>query len=195
MCQGSLCPVVGTELSPRKIAERSTSTRLFMNFYKPALCNGTVIGWRYCYYHPGGTILNSAKNFSAKFLVYRGTSGVYKAISSSFYTVSLLFVDLSVFECRTVTLNRNQQFQIQQNDIIGGCIIRNATLNPLYIVGNVNTGGVYQLDREGFKCTEELLQSVDAQSLALREDNTLLLSAITGITISTWSVADNTIII
>ena len=58
----------------------------------------------------------------------------------------------------------------------------NATLNPLYMVGNVETGGLYQSDISASQsCTdEEGFDSIDTTTLAVRNDRTLHLSIITG---------------
>ena len=172
------CPVFGTELAATRSMDRSTSEGLIMNFDNPALCTGTVTSWRYCYYHPTGTSFNEQFSFGVKLLVYRRMDdGLYEAVPNSIYAVQLIFIGLELFDCKTVTLNRNQQFQVQQNDIIGGCIIRNTTFNPLFIVGNINTGDTYQLNSP---CTEEMLQSVNTGSLTRLSGNTLHLSAVVG---------------
>ena len=172
------CPVFGTELAATRSMDRSTSEGLIMNFDNPALCTGTVTSWRYCYYNPVNTSFDFQISFGVKLLVYRRMNdGLYDVVPNSIYAVQLKFNELMVFECRTVTLNRNQQFQVQSNDIIGGCIIRNTTFNPLFIVGNINTGDAYQLNSP---CTEEMLQSVNTENLTRLSGNTLHLSAVIG---------------
>ena len=69
--QDPSCPVFGTELAATRSMDRSTSEGLIMNFDNPALCTGTVTSWRYCYYHPTGTLFNEQFSFGVKLLVYR----------------------------------------------------------------------------------------------------------------------------
>ncbi len=124
--------------------------RYYMNFNRPALCNGRITSWEYCYYYSFNQEVRGNNNdFSARFFVYRrinSDSQLYKQVPGSALTVILKAEQVQTVACARVDLNSAQQFQVEVNDIIGACIIFNGTINPLYSVGEYETGGLYQSD-------------------------------------------------
>ncbi len=164
---------------------RVQAIRYYMNFNKPALCNGRVTSWQYCYYDSMDQNIVQNMNFSARFFVYRrvnSDSQLYEQVPGSALTVMLEEEQVQTGGCASVDLNEAQQFPVEVNGIIGACIISNATLNPLYMIGNIRTGGLYRSDfSDSQSCTdEEGLDSIDTSTLAVHNDHTLHLSTIIG---------------
>jgi len=142
--QSNTCPVFGTdqstELSP------SMETGLFLNFEAPSQCRGRVTSWEVCRY--GSTCGdgdssrrrrsdaqddNNNCRYEASFVVYRrSSSGNYELVPES-TTEWILSNDVSQFGCFTVSPDQN--FEIQENDVVGACV---GSVNPLYLVGDTN---------------------------------------------------------
>ena len=150
-----------------------------MNFNRPSLCNGTVTGWKYCYYN---SVRNNRNNqFGARFLVYRKVNNedTYRLIKNSIHTEILGSNEMQAVDCIHIRLNSSEQFQIQQNDILGSCIIRNQAVNPLRVVGNTSkqSKGIYQANLESLRaCNEIITESVNTNDLLFRSFLTLHLS-------------------
>ena len=185
--QGSSCPLLGSNI--QTAFSQSNRERLFLNFGAPAQCNGTVTSWRYCYYNTytqsggdddddddddddsnsnsNGNGCGSTQTYTSKFLVYRQTSATtYEPVPGSTRTVtlSLRCPRDGGFRCREETLTQNEQFSIQENDIIAACLMDDSSTNPIRIVGegSVGSGQVYQYNRNNYEsCTTAQLQTVD----------------------------------
>ena len=177
--QEASCPVFGERQRSRP-NRRSRDIRFYMNFNKPAQCNGRVTSWQYCYYDSIDEGTNQNKSISARFLVYRRVNDtqLYEQVPGSALTVMLKAEQVRGTGCASANLNEAQEFPVEVNDIIGACIIFNDTLNPLYMVGNIGTGGIYRLVRPAQSCTdEEGLHSIHTiNDLNIRSQLTLHLS-------------------
>ncbi len=185
LSQESSCPVFGENQTP---AGRRKQTQFYMNFDKPSLCNGTVISWQYCYYESTTSESENGgiTDFGARFSVYRrvNETQLYKQVSGSAITVTLKVDQVERSGCQNITLNESQQFRVERNDIIGGCIINNSTINPLYIVGRLSDGsGTLYRSGSDFSssCAEEFLNLIAPSSQLFKNNGlTLHLSAEVG---------------
>ncbi len=178
LSQESSCPVFGEDQQPSSSGDRNMDRRYYMNFNKPALCNGRVTSWQYCYYDSHISSLGN-RNTSARFFVYRrlNETQFYEQVPGSAYTIILESQLVTSLGCANISLNETQQFQVKVNDIIGACIIDNSTLNSLYIVGSLRTGGLYRSDSffsDSLSC--EGLDPINTDLLSHHDDRTLHLS-------------------
>ena len=81
-----------------------------------------MIRWSYCYYTRGGQ-----NNIQATFVVFRSESpgsSTYIPVPGSVIDIFLdpSNITSSSFECRNKPLGPSEQFEIQENDVIGACI-------------------------------------------------------------------------
>ena len=153
-----------------------------MNFESPSQCKGNVTSYRYCFYDSvdgyffvsdsdsdSGSDSDSdsdsdAATYRAKLMVYRRstpTSNIYTPVPGSITTLSLSQRDADRFRCLNEVVSTH--FEIQENDVVGACIMRGDSINPLYLIGN-NTANykLYQLDRSDYDdCTSSQIGSVD----------------------------------
>lgn len=176
------CPVIGDDRSSADFSAR-TRARPYMNVDAPSQCNGTVIGWNYCYYRTG----SSGNRLGARFLVYRQShtaAGVYEQVPNSIYTLVLDYDDLTSRGCNNITLNKNEQFQILKNDIVSVCIFSNSTIKPLYITAASSGQNSYEVNVSDYQmCRVDQLSSIDTNQLRdsgdfIRRFTSLLLNAI-----------------
>ena len=95
----------------------------------------------------------------------------YEQVPGSAYTIILESQLVTSLGCANISLNETQQFQVKVNDIIGACIIDNSTLNSLYIVGSLRTGGLYQSNSfslNSLSCAdEEGIDSINSQTVMI----------------------------
>ena len=130
-----------------------------------------MTSWRFCYYRAGDDDddddYNGGDDFAAKFIVYRRespSSSNYRPVPGSITTKQLEYRDLSRFGCLDET--SIQQFEIQENDVIGACIMDMGRINPLYLVGGIGSSvqdqKLYQYDRRNYDdCTTSQIGTVD----------------------------------
>ena len=131
-----------------------------------------MTSWRFCYYRAGENDdddddYNGGDDFAAKFIVYRRespSSSNYRPVPGSITTKQLEYRDLSRFGCLDET--SIQQFEIQENDVIGACIMDVGQINPLYLVGGIGSSvqnqKLYQYDRRPYDdCTTSQVGLVD----------------------------------
>ena len=131
--------MVGTNLTvpltPRDLELRG----VYMNFETPSQCTGNVTAWRFCYYVPF-LVADQSRVFKAKFRTYRksiDTPTHYELVSGSSKTVQFTFGQnkSNSFECFLENIPADQQFEIQENDIIGACLWQRDDIFPLGLVG------------------------------------------------------------
>ena len=148
---------------------------MFLNFGAPAQCSGTVTSWRYCSYnrYSEDDECDDREYYTSKFLVYRQTgSSTYQPVpgSTRSVTISLRCPRDGGFRCREETLNQNDQFSIQENDIVATCL---TSTNPIRIVGEESSGSsrhVYQYNVNNYqRCQTSQLDTVDIQNSAFTE--------------------------
>ena len=152
---------------------------MFLNFGAPAQCSGTVTSWRYCSYNRylQDDECEDAESYTSKFLVYRQTgNSTYEPVpgSTRSVTISLRCPRDGGFRCREETLDLNDQFNIQENDIIAACLIDYSSTDPLRIVGEESSGSsrqVYQYNVNNYQwCRSSQLDTIDVQNSAFTEN-------------------------
>ena len=169
------CPILGSNIQTQYT--QSTRERLFMNFGAPAQCNGTVTSWRYCSYNRYLTEedeCDGTERYTSVFLVYRQTgASTYEPVPGSrmSVTITLRCPRDGGFRCdRIETLSQDEQFIIQENDIVAACLMDTGSTNPIRMVGYQSSGSstnVYQYNANNYEdCTTSQLQSIDVQNSA-----------------------------
>ena len=173
-----VCPLLGSNIQTEY--SQSRRERLFLNFGAPAQCNGTVTSWRYCSYNrylEEDDECDDREYYTSKFLVYRQTgSSTYQPVpgSTRSVTISLRCPRDGGFRCREETLDLNDQFNIQENDIVAACLIDYDDTNPIRIVGEESSGSsrqVYQHNVNSYqRCQTSQLDTVDVGNSAFTEN-------------------------
>jgi hypothetical protein len=153
-------PIIGTYDERYYTAERSE--RFYLNTADPAPCNGTINGWRYCFYNP--SIIRNSRIYSTAFAVYRSVDTGYQRISNV-TVVSWRGSDINAlpqrFNCFNISVNN---FPIETGDIVGGCIYDPAgggSTRQLDIVGQNAAGySLIQMNiNDESHCSNNLLPS------------------------------------
>ena len=176
------CPLVGANNETlRAFTARTESRGLYLNVAHPAPCNGTINGWRYCFYMPNdiGDYI-----YSAAFAVYRATDtrdNVDYQRVSDVTTVSWHgkeISELSRFNCYNISV---EAFTITAGDIVAACIYgpRSSPRRQLGIIGSDAAG--YSLLRLGTSCnknSESLPSNVLSSQLTNRDSKILHLELI-----------------
>lgn len=148
---------------------------MFLNFEAPSQCRGNVTSWRFCHYRSSSSDDDDDDQFGAKFIVYRRrnpTSSIYESVPDSITSKTLTKSEASSFSCLTETVS--PRFEIQENDIIGGCVWDKGSVNPLYLIGDTDSNSanqrLYQYDRSSYDdCTTAQLGSIDTSNSAFRQ--------------------------
>ena len=155
------CPVFGTDLTEKKPVP-PTRAGLFLNFESPAQCNGTATAWHYCYY---GRDITDPFVFAADFVVYRKTSlnsNEYERVALKSVVKSPDDLQSTGFHCETVTLEQSEYFEVQEDDIIGACLIEDGTQTLLNILSHqVNGHGEVYRPHQNTLCDPSLFEMVD----------------------------------
>ena len=90
---------------------------VYLNMNEPAVCNGTVFGWRYCYDQDGAPPHDQALVLA----MYRPQqNGSYQLVPGSYYQLTIE-EDLDRFSCRSTTLEPSEYFTVQENDVVAFC--------------------------------------------------------------------------
>ena len=111
-------PIVGTNRERADTAD--TGTRFYLNTAAPAPCNGTINGWRYCFYKPSD--IRNDRTYITTFAAYRATVTGYQRVSNV-TVISWSGRNISVlsqnFNCFNISVSG---FTIEAGDIVGGCV-------------------------------------------------------------------------
>ena len=127
--------------------------------------------------HPGSTATMIHISVVIEILVPDSLTQLYEQVPGSAYTIILESQLVTSLGCANISLNETQQFQVKVNDIIGACIIDNSTLNSLYIVGSLRTGGLYRSNSFSLNSLScEGLDPINTDLLSKRDVHTLHLS-------------------
>ena len=140
-----------------------------------------MTSYRYCFYDSrtgnddndnddddeSSSSSSSSSTYGAKLMIYRRSSpssATYTPVPGSIRTLSLLRSTVGRFRCNDENLP--QHFEIQENDVVGACVMDTESVNPLYLIGDTNDNSanysLYQLDRSGFDdCTNTQIGSVN----------------------------------
>ena len=114
-----------------------------MNFGAPAQCNGAVTSWHYCLYNnyseeECNEFNTETISLRSGFLAYRQTGPTtYEIVPGSAKRVflSLSCSETDKFQCREEKLSQDEQFEIQENDIVAACLDINGIYDPIPVVG------------------------------------------------------------
>jgi hypothetical protein len=117
-CTSTATVIFGTNDETAYTAE--TNKRFYLNTADPAPCDGTINGWRYCFYNPSS--IGNNHIYRTTFAVYRSTDTGYQRISNvavvSWRGRNIKALSQS-FNCFNSSIN---DFTIEAGDIVGGCI-------------------------------------------------------------------------
>ena len=111
-------------------------------------------------------------------MVYRqnATTSVYYRVPNSVMTfLDRFFVQ---DDCLSLHLNKNEQFDIQPNDILAACMIDFGFTNPLRVSSRSRDEALQITTSNYDYCTEEQLLSLDMQILTSETRNFLLVEAL-----------------
>ena len=90
--------------------------RVYLNMNEPAVCSGTVYGWRYCF-EPDG----DAPPHALVLAMYRPQRNrAYQLVPGSYYLLTIK-EDLDTFSCLSTTLEPSEYFTVQENDVVAFC--------------------------------------------------------------------------
>ena len=142
---------------------------VYLNMNEPAVCSGTVYGWRYCFDPdddpPHVTVL----------AMYRPQqNGSCQLVPGSYYLLTLE-EDLDRFSCRSTTLEPSEYFTVQENDVVAVC---ETPMTQRVEVFFRRSGNTLQSWNAG-GCSESQITSSPLQ-LSNRNNRVFLLSAIIG---------------
>ena len=115
---------------------------------------------------------SSDDKYGARLMIYRRStpnSAAYTPVPGSIRTLSLMRNEVGGFECRDEIIPRG--FEIQENDVVGACVmdtesVNPESVNPLYLIGDTDNNSanysLYQMNRSGFDdCTDIQIGYVD----------------------------------
>ena len=149
-----------------------------MNTAAPAPCNGTINGWRYCFYNPGD--IRNDHTYITTFAAYRATDTDYQQYQrvSNVTVVSWRGSDINDlsqnFNCFNISVNN---FTIEAGDIVGGCVYdpTGTGSRQLDIVGQNAAGySLMQMDDESQCRKKSLPLSISSNQLGSILDSTIL---------------------
>ena len=146
------CSPIGSTSETEFAAAAVTTPSVYLNTEYPALCNGTVRRWEFCFYRPATHGVNDS--YRLTLAVYRriesGNSTLYEIVGPSMRTIGRRFsTESSNFSCQALYLNNNtpnrQQFNTEAGDIIGVCVYepRGDNREPMDVISEANG---YSLD-------------------------------------------------
>ena len=153
--------IIGTNNERGFTAERDG--RFYLNTDDPAPCNGTINGWRYCFYNPGS--IRNHFDYRATFAVYRAVGKDYQRVSNV-TTVSWLGSDINrsqSFNCYNVSVN---SFTVQAGDIVAACIYNpSGTLPRQLDLVSQDVAGHFLMTNNADQCRENSLSPVVSNNL------------------------------
>lgn len=151
MINGQATCVIGT--SANSLYPYSTMS-FFLNTKDPALCNGNITTFQFCYY-----TINTDRNteYSSQFAVYRPIKLPDDSISYSVLSRQLKVIrnatslnlsqDQEQMVCSNVSFN--VPVSVQVGDVLGACLFSESTPAQLQIVGNTTNSQDYLMLADG----------------------------------------------
>ena len=111
-------------------------------------------------------------------MVYRqdATTSVYYRVLNSVTTFLERF--LSQYDCLSLHLNQNEQFDIQPNDVLAACMIDFGFIQPLRVSSSSREEALRITTSNYDHCTEEQLLSLDMQILTSETRDFLLVETL-----------------
>ena len=124
---GAASPNGNRPFSPLRIRQSA----FYLNTNNPAVCDGNVSRWTFCYY--SGQSDDDDSSPRAQFAVYRfnQSGNGYDRVSRVFTAFGDTDSDNS-FDCRILQLRSRSSVQVRTGDVLGVCI---SSAQPLNIVG------------------------------------------------------------
>ena len=170
-CTSTAPIILGTNDETPYTADRSM--RLYLNTAAPAPCNGTINGWRYCFYNPDN--VNDNQDYKTTFAVYRAVGMGYQRVSNVI-VVSRSGRNIGAlsqsFNCFNINVG---DFTIEAGDIVGGCVYDPTRGDrQLDIVGQNAAGYSLMQMNDVSECTRNSLPlSISSSQLSIL-DSTIL---------------------
>ena len=140
---------------------------VYLNLEEEAMCNGTVRRWRYCF-DP-----DDDDNNQLVLAMYRPQqNGTYQLVPGSYYELEL--GHRNSFACKNINLKHNEQFTVQQNDVVAFCEKIDTTRVEVFF--SKPGGRVWHWDAGG--CSEQGIESTSV--LSPSDGSVFLLKAFIG---------------
>ena len=170
-CPSTAPIILGTNDETPYTADRSM--RFYLNTADPAPCNGTINGWRYCFYNPGNIV--NDRTYITTFAAYRTIATGYQRVSNV-VVVSWSGHDINAlsesFNCFNINVN---DFTIEAGDIMGGCVYDPpGGGRQLDIVGQNAAGYSLMQMSDVSQCTQNSLPLSISSSQLFILDSTIL---------------------
>ena len=166
-CTSTAPIILGTNDETAYTADRSR--RFYLNTAAPAPCNGTINGWRYCFYNPRARDLEDGRTYSTTFAAYRATDTGYQRVSNvnvvSWSGHDIINTLSQSFNCFNISVN---DFIIEAGDIVGGCVYNpdGGSTRQLDIVGQNAAGySLMQMNDESQCEQNSLPMSISSRQL------------------------------
>ncbi len=163
----SSCPTFGT--TPQDSNTYSNIDGLFLNIRSPSQCHGNVTQWRFCF-----SRFFTGSN-EVQFMVFRpnGSTPTYDRVEGS----HMVFQEsnLPTRECRSI--DANQAFEIQPNDIVAACLKNQGYTHSLRVT-SFSMHEALRIISISDNCVDDDLNSFNLVSLNSRTRNLLLVEAV-----------------
>ncbi len=115
------------------------------------------------------------------FMVFRESGGDYSLVEGSHRRITRNDGQVDGFGCDEVQLNEEQQFQVQEDDIIAACTVDTSSRRPLHVHAGNGGGDLYEIN--GFdtgssdSCLSAELSTIRGNDLQREDDFALHLYA------------------
>lgn len=144
---------------------------VYLNLEEKAQCGGVAVEWRYCFIPTSGP-----QPLELVLAAYRPLSnGSYQLVPGSRYHLEL-YGTFNTVICNNITLNPDQYFTLQENDVVAFCEEFNVNRVPIFLSEPGNS--VWHWDAGG--CSESQI-SVSTGTLTMMASRVFMLSAHIGI--------------
>ena len=152
--------------------------QVYLDLNQKAVCNGTVYAWKLCF-----LASTDEPPLELVLAMYRPQSdGSYQLITGSYHHLEL-FDDFDTFTCRNVSLQPNQYFAVQENDVVSFC--EDIGINRVQVYLSQSGSSVWRWDAGG--CSESQLSLTG--SLTEMRDRVFMISAYIGEIHHSYTVA------
>ncbi len=147
----------------------SSFAGLFLNIKSPSQCHGNVTQWRFCF----GRFFTGPHE--VQFMVFRPNrrTQTYDRVEGS----HMVFQESNPPEKECRSINANQAFEIQPNDIVAACMKNQVNTNPLRVT-SYSMHEALQITSIGNGCVDDDLNSLNLVSLNSKTRNLLLVEAV-----------------
>ena len=168
------CPSheVGSTARERNDERRSPEEgHVYLNMNEPAVCNGTVYGWRYCF-DPD----DDDPPHALVLAMYRPQqNGTYQLVPGSYYPLTVEEDIINSFSCRSTMLEPSEYFTVHEKDVVAFCEPLDKTRVEVFFERRRNS--LMHWNGEG--CSESQIMFSPSQ-LSKEDERIFLLSALIG---------------